>query len=80
MIIIHLLFIFFQATSDALFNFPAFQQSTAWVQRKLPTFFYNFEHSGRLRGAAKLLRGSPLVFDSNQLEDSGGKHLFTQII
>lgn len=65
----------FQATSDALFNFPAYLISQAWTRQRIPTFFYSFDHVGKLQGVRKLLKGSLLV-DSNDNEESEGKILY----
>ncbi|KAK6633316.1 hypothetical protein RUM44_003917 [Polyplax serrata] len=50
-----------EATSDALFNFPAYLISNAWSKQNIPTFFYSFDHIGKLKGVEKLLKGSLLV-------------------
>lgn len=55
-----------EATSDALFNVPAFLTVDAWAKQKAPSFLYSFEHLGQQLKGYSFLKGLPLVGNRSQ--------------
>ncbi|KAI4467459.1 carboxylesterase [Holotrichia oblita] len=50
-----------EATTDALFNLPAFMTANLWSKNNTPTFMYRFNHSGMAPKGNRFLNGLPLV-------------------
>ncbi|KRT82713.1 hydrolase [Oryctes borbonicus] len=50
-----------EATSDALFNLPAFMTADLWSKNNTPTFLYRFDHFGKAPKGSAFLNGLSLV-------------------
>ncbi|KAJ8970930.1 hypothetical protein NQ317_017248 [Molorchus minor] len=50
-----------EATTDTLFNLPAFLTVNRWSKSGSPTFLYSFEHLGKRQKGSAFLRGTPIM-------------------
>ncbi|CAH0551297.1 unnamed protein product [Brassicogethes aeneus] len=59
-----------EATSDALFNVPAFLTAGLWSQKGSPTYLYSFEHAGKMKKGYSFLKGMPIVGNGTMTDDN----------
>lgn len=55
-----------EATSDALFNAPAFLTADYWTKQNAPAFLYRFEHCGKRKKGYNFLKGLPIIGNHSQ--------------